>query len=252
MTKRSPIPILFACAAIGVACGSERSFEPERPPVFTTLDVRPTVADLFTVAPGTTVQLSTAAWDQRGEQMPGVGATTYSSSTPAIAGVSSSGVVTAVAPGTAVITATLTLGGITRRASMTATVHPGSASVGSPEIAGVYDLTALITSSDPAWGIEEGTRQTAVITIQHARDTPLFTGTFTDFRAISPSGETLTGKPGFVSGSIDPDRVVVIKLSFEGSKTHYWYGKGMLASRQIVGRFEAGGHISGTFTAELR
>lgn len=228
-------------------------FEPERPPVLATLEVSPTVAGLSTVAPANTVQLTVMARDQTGARMPGAGATTFSSSAPAIAGVSSRGVVTPAAPGTAAITATLTLGGITRTASMTATVHGHDEAPGAyREIAGVYDLTALITSSDPAWGIEEGTRQTAVITIQHSRDTPQFAGTFADFRAIGPGGESLSGSPGFVSGFIDLDGRVVIALSFEGSPTSYWYGEGMLAARQIVGTFGAGGHIGGTFTAERR
>jgi hypothetical protein len=185
--------------------------------------------------------------------MPGAGAAEYWSSAPWIAGVSGSGVVTAVAPGTAVITAAFTLGRITRTASMTATVRfhdegPGESS----EFAGVYDLTALITSSDPAWGIEDGTRQTAVITIQHYRGTPRFAGAFAEFRAIGPSGESSSGNPGFVIGSIDVDGYVVIELFFEGSHTSYWYGEGRLASGQIVGNFGAGGHITGTFTAKRR
>jgi hypothetical protein len=47
MTKRFPTPILLVCAAIGVACGSEKLFEPERPPVFTTLEVTPTGASIL-------------------------------------------------------------------------------------------------------------------------------------------------------------------------------------------------------------
>ena len=38
MTKRYRLPILLVCAAIGVACGSEKLFEP---PVLTTLEVTP-------------------------------------------------------------------------------------------------------------------------------------------------------------------------------------------------------------------
>ena len=43
-----------------------------------------------------------------------------------------------------------------------------------------------------------------------------------------------------------------MELFFEGSPSSYWYGEGMLASRDIVGTFGAEGHISGTFTAERR
>jgi hypothetical protein len=185
--------------------------------------------------------------------MASAGAAEYWSSAPWIAGVSGSGVVTAVAPGKAVITAALTLGRITRTASMTATVRfhdegPGESS----EFAGVYDLTALITSADPAWGIEDGTRQTAVITIQHYRGAPRFTGTFTDFCAIDSTGKSCSGNPGFVTGTIDPYGGVVIELFSTQSQESFWYGQGALASRQIVGTFGCCGHISGTFTAERR
>ena len=250
MTKRSSNPVLLLCAALGIACGSETTLEPQRPRVFTRLEVAPTFAELLVFAPGNQVQLSIAAWDQTGEPMQGADAATYSSSHSAIAGVSSSGVVTAAAPGTAVITATLTLGGITRTDSMTVTVYDGA--VEYPEIAGVYDLTALITSSDPAWGIEDGTRQTAVLMIQHSPNTTRIQGTFTDFRAISPSGDTLWGNPGVVDGNAGPDARVVIELFFAGSQSSYWYGEGMQASGKIEGRFGAGGHISGTFTLERR
>ena len=259
MTKRFPVPILLVCAAVGVACGSERALEPSRvpvfiPPVFTTFTVGPSVAELYAVLPGYTVQLSILPLNQNGALMPLLSAPTYSSSAPAIAEVSTSGVVRANAPGTAVINVELTLGGITRAAFMTAKVHgPDEASDADSEIAGVYDLSALITHSDPVWGIEDGTRQTAVITIQHYRSSGRFAGSFEDFCAVSPSGKSCSGNPpGFVIGTIDPTGHVVIELFNAGSRSSYWYGEGTLASREIVGGFGAGGHISGTFIAKRR
>ena len=47
MTKRCSRPILLVCAAIGVACGSDKLVEPERTPVFTTLEVTPTDARIL-------------------------------------------------------------------------------------------------------------------------------------------------------------------------------------------------------------
>lgn len=47
MTKRFPTPILLVCAAIGAACGSDKLFQPERAPVFTTLEVSPTGANIL-------------------------------------------------------------------------------------------------------------------------------------------------------------------------------------------------------------
>jgi hypothetical protein len=259
MTKRSLTPILLVCAAVGVACGSDGGFEPkrppepERPPVFTTVEVRPAVAHLSTVAPGSSIQLSIVMWDQRGARMPGAGPATYSSSAPAVAGVSSSGVVTAAAPGIAVITAALTLGGITRTASMIATVSGHDEAPGEhPEIAGVYDLTAPITSFDPAWGDLTGYRYTAVLTLQqYNRDT--FEGTYADLQVIGPGGESSDGKyTGFVGGSLDLDGRVVIELVGGNHTWTTWSGQGKLASGFIDGTFGCCGHIGGTFTAERR
>ena len=253
MTKRSLSPILLVFAAVGIGCGSEACactvFEPERPSVFTTLEVSPTVADLSIFAPENTIQLTTVASDQRGAPMSGTGATTFSSSAPAIAGVDRSGFVRATAPGTAVITASLTLGGITRTASVTARVHGDEEPSGNyAEMAGVYDLTAPVTSYE--WGISDGTHYTAVLTIQPSLGRRRFTGTISDFRVIEPPGDTSRIDPGFVYGTIDPDARVEFQLITPRFTS--WYGQGTLASGQIVGTFGCCDAIFGTFTAKRR
>ena len=253
MAKRSLTPILVACAAVAVACGSEggveSSVEPERPPVLTRLEVSPTVADLSTFPPGDTITLTIVASDQRGASIGGGDAATFSSSAPAIARVSSSGIVTAAAPGTALITATLTLGGITRSASMTATVHGPSED---PEIAGVYDLTAPITSFDPAWGDLTSHRYTAVLTLQQY-DGQRFGGTYENLQVIGPGTEPSDWElTGFVKGSLGLDGRVVIELVGGNHTWTSWYGRGMLGSRRIEGTFGCCGHISGTFTVVRR
>jgi hypothetical protein len=122
------------------ACSDSAWLEAE-PRVLARLEVQPKVAALATVAPGDTVELKILAFDQGGATMSaGSSAATWSSSAPGVAGVNTDGVVTAAAPGTAEITATLTLGGVTRTASVTVTVYLGDYS----DLAGVYDLTAVI------------------------------------------------------------------------------------------------------------
>jgi plastocyanin len=122
MTRPSLTLILPLCLALAVACKGD-SVGPER--VLTTLEVSATSAALF---PEYTSQLTISAWDQFGvpmlERFDGEWAhkATYFSSAPVIAEVSSSGLVRGVAPGTAEITATLTLDGVTRTATVTATV----------------------------------------------------------------------------------------------------------------------------------
>src|SRR5689334_13572035 len=129
------------------------------PAVLTRLEVTPATADLCTQ--GDSVQLTLVPRDQDGAQIrTGAGTATYSSSAPDIASVNTDGVVAAAAPGKAVITATFTFGDSTRAASMQATVH--QAPVEYPRIAGVYDVTAVITAS--FWG-PPGERETAVLTI---------------------------------------------------------------------------------------
>jgi hypothetical protein len=123
-----------------------------------------------------------------------------------------------------------------------------------PDLTGVYDLDGPITGFDPIWGSLDGWRQAAVLSIEHSPNAPQFRGNFTELRAIPPEGELeeINGGAGTITGSISHDGRVVIELSFEGSHGYYWYGEGTLASGQIVGRYGAAGHISGTFTAKRR
>ena len=122
MTKLSLRLIQPLCLALAVACRGE-SVGPER--VLTTLEVSPGRTTLF---PGNTTQLTVSAGDQSGvpmlESFSGewAGKATYVSSAPLIATVSGSGLVMGVAPGSAKITAMLTLAGVTRTASVTVTV----------------------------------------------------------------------------------------------------------------------------------
>lgn len=129
MTARS-ILLLLLTAAFSVACESNRVIEPVRrgpdqrpldPSVFTTLEILP---DTVTLEEGATVQLEIVARDQRGAVMPNLTGVTFSSSDPAIASVSSSGLVKGVTAGLADISATKTLTLVTRSAAMRATIRP--------------------------------------------------------------------------------------------------------------------------------
>jgi hypothetical protein len=179
----------------------------------------------------------------------GAGKVTYSTSASEIATVSSRGVVTAAGSGRAVITAELTLGSITRTASMNATVHAVPA--GFPEIAGVYDVSALITQS--GWGVA-GTRATAVMTIQQSGDTRLFAGTFEEFRFFDPGNDESMEGPlsGSVSGSFDCAGRVEFELRMAGLQSALWYAEGTLGSAQITGHFWDPGSNYGSFTAARR
>jgi hypothetical protein len=179
-----------------------------------------------------------------------LGATTFTSSAPVVAPVDRTGYVRAVSPGTAVITASITLGGITEAASVTITVHGDEEPPGNyPEVEGVYDLTAPITSF--AWGVDAGTYYTAILTIQPSLGRRRFIGTVSNFVIIAPSGDTITvgseSGSGFVYGTIDGEGRVGLHPVTEQFSS--WYGEGVLSSGQIVGTFGCCDQISGTFTA---
>ena len=89
--------------------------------VFTTLSLTPLTA---TIPVGGTVQLTATPRDQNDAAMSGIPAASFSTSDASRASVSQSGLVTAVAAGTATITASLTAQGQTRSASTAVTVTP--------------------------------------------------------------------------------------------------------------------------------
>jgi plastocyanin len=131
MTARSTTLMLLVTSALGIACESNRitqvqpgpdSVQPKPDPsVFTTLEVVPSTV---TLEEGSTVQLGIFAWDQRGALMAESTGAIFSSSDPAIARVSASGMVTGVAAGIADISVTKTVAGVTRSAALKATIHP--------------------------------------------------------------------------------------------------------------------------------
>ena len=82
----------------------------------TGVEVHPTAAELFLTAPGNSVSLYAFVRNPDGRPMGGVVAT-FSSGDPAVATVDSAGTVTARSVGTAVVTATATVAGITTSAS---------------------------------------------------------------------------------------------------------------------------------------
>ena len=134
MTARSITLMLLVTSAFSIACESTRVTESVQPgvdppgvdpSVLTTLEVMP--SDVW-LEPGLTVQLGIVARDQRGVLMADVGGLTFSSSDPAIANVSGSGLVTGIAAGTADILVTKTVAGVTRSAAMKATIRQATPS----------------------------------------------------------------------------------------------------------------------------
>ena len=118
--------MLGATVLVGCSGGGDDPTPPPTP-VFTTFTVEPTAP---TVTVGGTQALTPSAKDQNGATMSGL-TTTYISNAPGTASVTPAGVVTGVALGTTTITATGTIGSVTKTATINVTVGapPATASV---------------------------------------------------------------------------------------------------------------------------
>jgi hypothetical protein len=247
MTKRFLTSVLPVCVALVIACGSDDAgLAPEEAPVFTSLKVLPATLALDTIAPGNTVQLSVWASDQHGSVTERTDVASYSSAASQIAAVSSGGVVTAATPGTAEITATVTIGGVTRSAStiVKVRVHDDS------EISGAYDLSAVVGSAN-GWGYE-GYRYTAVVTLQQGPDPAWLRGTYADFRFVAPDGSSeLLAESGVISSTLDSHGQKNIHLATEHG-TGLFMTVSAAAGRFIDGDWGCCDNFSGSFTFERR
>lgn len=245
MTKSSLTLILTFCVSLGAACAHD-DFVGPRPGerVLTRLEITP---DKIVLPPRGSSQLTIKAWDQFGTPMlQGVewaDKTSYLSGSPQVVQVSSSGLVTAVALGTAEVAATLTLGGVTRTTSTVVTV----AEPAFPP--GVYDLTAPVSHFDDAWGDLTDYRFTGVITFP--RDAA--EGTWENFRLIDP-----TGKPSDWVGSGTLTTYIARGEAFIDLVANGFHFsliapvQDALDSRLVRGRWECCASTSGTFTAIRR
>lgn len=123
--------VLLTLAA--AACGSDLGAEPDVA-ILSTLSVSPSTATLFTVAPSNSVKLTYEAKDQRGDLLSGA-TVSFSTDNQQVAQVDASGMIQARGVGTANVTTSLTLNGVTRSAQTAITVveAPESAVVDAPE-----------------------------------------------------------------------------------------------------------------------
>ena len=137
--------LLPAAAVLG--CGGDGNGSgPGDGDVLTTIEITPTSATLYSLAPGNTVQLSAVARNQDGEAMDGV-EVSFSSPNDAIATVSADGLVTAAGAGTVEIEGSATFDGVTveEGSSVTVQVAPAAATVTAPQFAyqpGVVHVSA--------------------------------------------------------------------------------------------------------------
>jgi plastocyanin len=141
--------MLIIPAAAGLGCGST---DPD-PSVFTTVEVTPPIATLFTAAPVNSVALTVVAKDQNGQAMDNVGPPEFSSEDDAVATVGDDGTVTAAGTGTVLITATVTAGDVTKSgtASVTVLVAPVAATVTAPQFAFLPNVVDVSAGGSVTW-----------------------------------------------------------------------------------------------------
>jgi len=121
-----------------------------------TVEVTPTAAELFSLAPGNTIELAVVAKDADGNPMSG-GTTSYATGNSAIATVSNTGVVTAVAAGTTQVTATVTLDGGSASATTAVTVRDAAAAatVRAPGLVFLPGTVDVSEGGTVTWTIED-------------------------------------------------------------------------------------------------
>lgn len=143
------LPLALAgCGGGGAGLtGSDNDGGIDLPPAVASVSVTPSSG---TLSVGATLSLSAAAADQSGAAIAGA-APQWQSDAPSIASVSAEGVVTAVAAGSANITATVSAGGATRSASARITVNAVS-QPGSATVQGIHDGFSPATVTIAAGG----------------------------------------------------------------------------------------------------
>lgn len=128
-------------------------------PVFTALSVSPSSATIFTVPPANAVLLVATPLDQNALPMIGLGSASFESSNPTAASVDASGLVTAIAPGTADVTASLTADGVTKTATAAIEVRvaPATAEVTAPGIQFIPAVADIRAGGTVTWTFESVT-----------------------------------------------------------------------------------------------
>lgn len=248
------------CLVVAAACDGNHPVAPTARveslpptgPVYTSLEMRPASVELYSTSPGNSVLPIVLALDSLGKPI-AEATTVYATSAPEVAQVSDRGVVSAISPGSAIITASVTVAGLTRTASMTVAVRDRVALPAQSPLAGVYDLTSLVVHYDPAWGsIERGSVLTAVLAIEHSDGALKFVGRFSNFCYADAQSKECSWESGTVRGKfLAPDHVTV-DLTFDGSESAMWSGRGTFDKNTLSGTYWTSGSIDGTFVAVRR
>ena len=125
MVWRSRVMLLIPFAIVASSCASD-PMDPTRvevqqapPPIFAAIEITPNPLEMDQ---GAEVPITVVALDQYRNRLPSSGIASFSTDAPAIATVDRYGFIRGLAPGTAEISATMTIGGITKTAAVKTTV----------------------------------------------------------------------------------------------------------------------------------
>jgi plastocyanin len=122
-----------------------------QPQVFTSVGITPATATLLV---GGSAQLTATPLDQTGVPMSGLSAASFASGNPSAATVDAQGLVTAIGPGTANITASITSVGVTHTATATIIVSarvPGGVTVTTPNLTFSPATTTILAGGTVTW-----------------------------------------------------------------------------------------------------
>ena len=147
--------LLLAVAATGCGSGSDGGQEPPPPPELTTVEVTPPAATIFTLQPANRIRLTATGKDQDGAVIRDLPDPTFSSDDEGVGTVDADGVVTAVAPGTARITASITLENTpkTGTAEITVAVASEAADVVAPQFQFQPQVVDVAAGGDVTWNV---------------------------------------------------------------------------------------------------
>ena len=149
-------PVLLLLAVVS-GCGGGGS-DPNPPPPdseLTTVEVAPAAKTLFSLPPENQVSLVVTAKDQDGALMDDLPDPVFSSDDEGVATVDAEGKVTAAAAGTARITTSLTVEGITKTGTTDITVvaAPAAQSVGAPQLKFLPEVVDVAAGGEVTWSV---------------------------------------------------------------------------------------------------
>lgn len=147
--------LLFLVAGTGCGSGQHIIDPPPTDEVLTTVEITPQTATIFTLQPGNRIRLTATGKDQNGAVMSGLPDPTFASDDEAVGTVDAGGVVTAVAPGTAGITASITHEGSpkTGTAEITVIVASETAEVAAPEFQFQPQVVDVAAGGEVTWTV---------------------------------------------------------------------------------------------------